>query len=107
MTAPKQTIDLGRMQRRLAAYETFQRGASFEDASRAHDIETHELEDVIRMQWDSGVQDLAEAIAVNLGKTSPAEIEKITGWLKQTMLWIFDPEADLVAEVRSNVDFTR
>ena len=79
-------IDLGRIQRRLAAYEAFQRGASIAEASRAHSVETYEVEDAIRMQWESGVQDLADAIADKLGKTSPAEIEKIVDWLKRTML---------------------
>ena len=107
MAAPKNILNVERMQTRQAAFEAFQRGASMKEACRLHSIEMHELENMIRLQFESNVEDLAGAIAVELGRTLPAEIQAIVAWLRTSMIWIFQPEADLVAEARGNVDFSK
>lgn len=104
--ASKGSLDIELMQRRLAAFEAFQQGASIDDASRSHGIGAPELEGMIRLQFESNVSDLAGAIAVELGRTQPAEIQEIEAWLRRSMIWIIHPEADLVAEARANVDFS-
>lgn len=106
MTMPKTSLTLARMQRRQAAFEAFQQGASMEEACNKHAIEQHELEDMVRLRFELNVEELAGAIAVEIKRTQPAEIQRIADWLRRTMIWIFAPDADLVAVARANVDFS-
>lgn len=92
--------------RRQAAFKAFQHGASVKEACARHAVEQRELEDMIRLQFDLNVDALARAIAIKLRKTKPAEIEKIVAWLRQSMIWLINPDADLVSEALSNVDFS-
>lgn len=77
-----------------------------EVACSMHAIEQHELEDMLRLQFELTVEELASAIAVRLERTQPFEVQRIAGWLRNTMIWIVDPDADLLAEARANVDFS-
>lgn len=102
---PNKQLDLNRIKRRQAALEEFKQGASLEGACSMHAIKQHELEDMLRLQFELTVEELAGAIAVGLERTQPFEVQRIADWLRNTMIWIVDPDADLLAEARANVQF--
>lgn len=97
---------VGLLKRLQAALEAFQQGASMEDACRVNAIEQHQLEDMLRLKFELSAEELAAAIALELGRATPFEIQRIADWLRSTMIWIIEPDADLLAEARANVDFS-
>lgn len=99
-------LNLERMQRTQAALESFKQGVSMEVACSMHAIEQHELEDMLRLQFELSVEELAGAIAIKLERTQPFEVQRIADWLRNTLIWIVEPDADLLAEARANVDFS-